>query len=48
MLDEIGRKRAVVEEQILAAARPDRRVQLLDTLPGLDYFGALLAAVERP
>jgi transposase len=46
VLDEIGHRRAVVEEQILAAARPDRRVQLLDTLPGLDYFGALLAAVE--
>jgi transposase len=46
VLAEVGRKLSVVEAQILAAARPDRRVALLDTLPGLDYFGALLVAVE--
>ncbi len=46
VLEEGGRKLSVVDERILAAARPDRRVQLLDTLPGLDYFGALLVAVE--
>lgn len=46
VLAEVGRKLIVVEAQILAIARPDRRVQLLDTLPGLDYFGALLVAVE--
>jgi transposase len=46
VLAEVGRKLSGVEEQILAAARPDRRVELLDTLPGLDYFGALLVAVE--
>lgn len=46
VLAEIGRKLIGVEAQILALARPDRRVQLLDTLPGLDYFGALLVAVE--
>src|SRR5947209_3299708 len=34
------------DAEFLAAARPDRRVELLDTLPGLDYFGALLVAVE--
>jgi transposase len=46
VLTEVGRKLTVVEAQILAHARPDRRVQLLDSLPGLDYFGALLVAVE--
>jgi transposase len=46
LLEEVGRKRQVVEERILALAQTDRRVELLDTLPGLDYFGALLVAAE--
>jgi transposase len=46
VLEQIGRRLTVVEEQILARARPDRRVELLDSLPGLDYFGALLVAAE--
>jgi transposase len=46
LLEEVGRRRQVVEERILAVARQDRRVELLDTLPGLDYFGALPVAVE--
>jgi transposase len=46
LLEEVGRKRQVVEEQIRTIAQTDRRVELLDTLPGLDYFGSLLAAVE--
>jgi transposase len=46
VLEEVGRRVSVVEEQILAVAQRDRRVELLDTLPGLDYFGALLAAAE--
>jgi transposase len=46
VLTELDRKRTVVEAAILERARPDRRVQLLDTLPGLDTFGALLVAAE--
>lgn len=46
LLAEVGRRLVVVEEQILALAKQDERVQLLDSLPGLDYFGALLVAAE--
>jgi transposase len=46
LLAATDQRRQVVEEQILAIAQTDRRVALLDTLPGLDYFGALLAAAE--
>lgn len=35
-----------VEQQILGQARLNPNAQLLDTLPGLDYFGALLVAAE--
>jgi transposase len=46
VLAEVGERVAAVEEQIGKQAVQSRAVELLDTLPGVALFGALLIAAE--
>jgi len=46
VLAEVGNRVAVVEEQLGKRAVKNRTVDLLDTLPGVGLFGALLIAAE--
>ena len=46
VLEELGTRVAAVEEQIGQQAVKNRTVELLDTLPGVALFGALLIAAE--
>lgn len=46
VLNEVGNRVAAVEEQIGARGLKNRTVELLDTLPGVARFGALLIAAE--
>jgi transposase len=46
VLDEVGTRVEAVETQISQRAERNRTVELLDTLPGVGPFGALLIAAE--
>jgi transposase len=46
LLTELGERREAVDVQIAARAEKNRTVELLDSLPGLGLFGAMLVAAE--